>query len=95
VLGKSITIEGVVSTIVRVMPAGFAPFYGAHIDLWEPINPANARYSARVDPWLKPIARSKPGVAMEQAQVEMDVIARRLRWTRWWRCATNKKPGRS
>ena len=78
VLGKSITIEGVVSTIVGVMPAGFAPFYGAHIDLWQPINPENARYSARIDHWLTPIARLKPGVSMEQAQVEMNVIARRL-----------------
>jgi putative ABC transport system permease protein len=78
VLGKSITIEGVVSTIVGVMPAGFAPFYGAHIDLWQPINPQNARYSARIDHWLTPIARLRPGVTMEQAQVEMDVIARRL-----------------
>ena len=60
------------------MPAGFAPFYGAHIDLWEPINPENARYSARIDHWLTPIARLKPGVTMEQAQVEMNVIARRL-----------------
>ncbi len=78
VLGKSITIEGVVSTIVGVMPAGFAPFYGMHIDLWIPINPENARYSARIDHWLTPIGRLKPGVTMEQAQVEMDVIARRL-----------------
>ena len=28
VLGKTLNIEGVVSTIVRVMPAGFAPFFG-------------------------------------------------------------------
>jgi putative ABC transport system permease protein len=78
VLGKSITIEGVVSTIVGVMPDGFAPFFGQHIDLWQPINPLNARYSARIDHWLTPIARLKPGVSMEQAQVEMDVIAHRL-----------------
>src|ERR1700730_2077804 len=78
VLGKSRAIEGVVSTIVGVMPAGFAPFYGGHIDLWEPINPENARYSARIDHWLTPVARLKPGVTMEQAQVEMNVIARRL-----------------
>ena len=78
VLGKSIAIEGIVSTIVGVMPAGFAPFYGQPIDVWQPINPENSRYSARIDHWLMPVARLKPGVSMEQAQQEMDVIARRL-----------------
>ena len=78
VLGKSFNIEGVVSTVVGVMPPGFAPFYGAKIDIWEPINPQSARYSQRIDHWLMPIARLKPGVTLEQAQVEMDVIARRL-----------------
>jgi predicted permease len=78
VLGKSFNIEGVVSTVVGVMPAGFAPFYGGKIDLWEPINPESARYSQRIDHWLMPIARLKPGVNLEQAQVEMDGIARRL-----------------
>jgi putative ABC transport system permease protein len=78
VLGKSFTIEGIVSTIVGVMPEGFTPFFGQSIDLWQPINPENARYSGRIDHWLRPIARLKPGVTMAQAQLEMDVIARRL-----------------
>jgi putative ABC transport system permease protein len=78
VLGRTLNIEGVVSTIVGVMPPGFAPFYGFPIDLWQPINPANARYNARFDHWLMPVARLKPGVTLAQAQAEMDVIARRL-----------------
>src|SRR6202008_1379641 len=79
VLGKSFNIEGIVSTVVGVVPAGFAPFYGSRIDLWQPINPANPRYSARIDHWLMPVARLKPGVTIGQAQVEMDVIASRMR----------------
>ena len=78
VLGKTLNIEGVVSTIVGVMPAGFAPFYGFPIDFWQPINPANGRYNARFDHWLMPVARLKPGVTLAQAQADMDVIARRL-----------------
>jgi predicted permease len=78
VLGRSFNIDGVVSTIVGVMPPGFAPFYGGRIDLWEPINPESARYSNRIDHWLMPVARLKPGVTRAQAQNEMDVIARRL-----------------
>jgi putative ABC transport system permease protein len=78
VLGKTFTIQGVVSTVVGVMPAGFAPFYGDQIDMWQPINPESSRYAERIDHWLMPVARLKPGVTLAQAQVEMDVIARRL-----------------
>src|ERR1700746_1818956 len=80
VLGKSFTNHntGIASTVVGVMPPGFAPFYGDRIDLWQPINPANARYAARQDHWLMPVARLKPGVTLARAQAEMDVIARQL-----------------
>jgi putative ABC transport system permease protein len=78
VLGKTLNIAGSISTVVGVMPPGFAPFYGGTIDLWEPINPASPRYSARQDHWLMPVARLKPGVTLEQAKTEMDVIAGRL-----------------
>ena len=78
VLGKTMNIEGVVSTIVGVMPQGFAPFYGYPIDVWQPINPANPRYNARFDHWLMPVGRLKPGVTLAQAQADMDVIAHRL-----------------
>ncbi|MGA9182552.1 MAG: ABC transporter permease [Candidatus Acidiferrales bacterium] len=78
VLGKSVNIEGVASTIVGVMPPGFAPFYGYPIDIWQPINPANKRYNARFDHWLMPVGRLKPGVTLGQAQADMNVIAQRL-----------------
>src|ERR1700680_3171413 len=78
VLVKFFNVDGVVSTVVGIMPAGFDPFYGDRIELWIPIDPANARYSERVEHWLMPIARLKPGVTLADAQLEMDVIARRL-----------------
>src|SRR3984893_11291684 len=78
VLGKTIIIEGVVSTVVGVMRPHFSPFYGGRIDLWIPINPASGRYSARIDHWLMPVARLKAGVTLAQAQTGMDVVAHRL-----------------
>src|SRR6266853_640925 len=78
VLGKSFSIEGVVSTIIGVMQPHFAPFFGNRIDLWVPINPASTRYSTRIDHWLMPVARLKPGLTIPQAQTEMDLISRRL-----------------
>ena len=78
VLGKTFNIQGVVSTVVGVMPAGFAPFYGDRIDLWQPINAESTRYSERLDHWLMPVARLKPDVTVAQAQLEMNMIARRI-----------------
>jgi len=78
VLGKSVNVERVVSTIVGVMPPGFAPFYGGTIDLWVPINAASPRYSARQDHWLMPVARLKRGVTIAQAQLDMNVVAKQL-----------------
>jgi putative ABC transport system permease protein len=78
VLGKTFAIEGVVSTIVGVVQPRFAPFYGESVDLWVPINAASSRYSARIDHWLMPVGRMKPGVTLAQAQTEMDVVAHRL-----------------
>jgi putative ABC transport system permease protein len=90
-LGKTFTVQGVVSTVVGVMPAEFTPFYGDRIDLWQPINPESSRYAERADHWLMPVARLKPGVTLAQAQVEMDVIARRLEQSY---PATNKDVGK-
>jgi putative ABC transport system permease protein len=78
VLGKTLTIEGVLSTIVGVMQPHFSLFFGSSIALWIPINPASGRYSARIDHWLMPVARLKKGVTLEQAQTEMDLVASRL-----------------
>lgn len=84
VLGKTLRIEGVVSNIVGVMPAGFTGFapwyspstYGLATEVWKPVNPEKARYAKRLDHWFMPLARLKPGVTVAQAQLEMDVIAR-------------------
>jgi putative ABC transport system permease protein len=76
VIGKAFHVSGVISTVVGIVP-DFEPFF-PEIDLWQPINAESTRYSERADHWLMPVARLKPGVTREQAQVDMDVIARRL-----------------
>ena len=78
ILGKSVNIERIVSTIVGIMPASFEPFYGRRVDLWIPINASSARYTARQDHWLMPVGRLKPNETMAQAQLEANLIARRL-----------------
>lgn len=77
VLGKRLKLSGIASTVVGVMPEGFAPFYGGTI-IWQPVNPESKRYADRSDHWLTAIARLKPGVTLAQAQAEMNAIAHRL-----------------
>jgi putative ABC transport system permease protein len=77
VLGKTLKLSGMPSTVVGVMPEGFAPFDGVTM-IWQPVNPESQRYADRSDHWLIPIARLKPSVTQVQAQAEMDAIAHRL-----------------
>jgi predicted permease len=82
VLGKTFRVEGVISTVVGVMPAGFETFeqyyQGTSVDVWQPPDPEKAMFVKRTDRWWLPVARLKPEVTMAQAQAEMDVIARGL-----------------
>lgn len=82
VLGKIFRIDDVVSTVVGVMPAGFKTFgpwvMGRQVDVWQPINPEDARYASRGGFFILPLARLKPGVTLEQAQSEIDVLAEAL-----------------
>jgi predicted permease len=82
VLGKTFRIDDVVSRVIGVMPAGFKTFgpwfTGKRADVWQPVNPEDARYANRVGFWILPLARLKRGVALSQAQVEMDVLAQAL-----------------
>ncbi len=78
VLGQTFKISGVLSTVVGVMPPSFGTFYGDPLDLWVPINAESSRYSERKDHWLFAVGRLKPDGTQNQAQTEMNVIARRL-----------------
>jgi putative ABC transport system permease protein len=82
VLGKTFRLDDVVSTVVGVMPAGFKTFgpwfTGKRADVWQPVNPEDARYANRGGFWIVPLARLKRGVTLPQAQLEMDVLAQAL-----------------
>lgn len=82
VLGKTFRIDDVVSTAVGVMPADFKTFgpwfTGKRADVWRPANPEDARYASRGGFWIVPLARLKRGVTLQQAQLEMDVLAQAL-----------------
>lgn len=78
VIGRTFDMQGSVATVVGVMPADRGTIWDGKLDMWLPVDPNSNRFAARIDHWLMPIGRLKPGVTLAQAQVEMNVIAERL-----------------
>jgi putative ABC transport system permease protein len=78
ILGKTIPLSGNVYTIVGVMPAGFASPRD-HIEAWTAVhvsNPLAANF--RGVHFLRTYGRLAPGVSLEQARAEMQLIDKTL-----------------
>jgi len=78
ILNQTISLSGKAYTILGVMPAGFE-FQNS--DVWLPVGPYSAQSSWQKrdnHPGLFGLARLKPGVTLEKARVNLDVIAVRL-----------------
>ncbi len=70
VLGTTVTVDGVQSTVVGVMPAGFD--FPEKTQLWRPLDIRLNSHSS----FLRPVVgRLKAGVSREQAQVQLDAWA--------------------
>ena len=78
IVGKQATISGRQRTIVGVMPPGFH-FLDNQVRAWMPIalDPA-INYRETTGRFLRVVARLKPGVAIQQAQAELNGIAKQL-----------------
>jgi putative ABC transport system permease protein len=76
ILGKTLRLDGVETTIIGVMPPGFS-FFDDNIDFWGPsaITPTQMQSTAA---FLVIGARLKPGMSIRQAQTEMEGIAKQL-----------------
>jgi putative ABC transport system permease protein len=80
ILNQPVNLDGVSYMVVGVMPAGFV--FPDPVDIWVPLAPFSSTPSYQQDrnnhPGLEGVARLKPGATLEQAQTEMDMIAKRL-----------------
>ncbi|PYJ85766.1 MAG: ABC transporter permease, partial [Verrucomicrobia bacterium] len=78
VLGQKVTISGRIYTIVGVMPPGFH-FLNDQVQVWRPLALEPAQdYRKTSGRFLRCVGRLAPGVTVEQAQSELNVIARQL-----------------
>ncbi len=78
IVGSVITLNGVPSTIVGVMPPGFAFPVAEGPDVFAPIGLDATNSCGRGCVTLRSIARLGPGVNLQQAQSSMDALAARL-----------------
>ena len=76
VIGRSVRLDGTPRTIVGVMPAGFR--FPSQTDLWVPMASVFGMSDNREWRADQAIGRLKPGATVQQAQVEMTLIARQL-----------------
>jgi putative ABC transport system permease protein len=77
VVGKAITLDAESYTVVGVMPAGFQ-FPKRDTEVWTPIAFTPDELSNRGGHTMNVIGRLKPNVTVEQAEAEMQTVARRL-----------------
>jgi predicted permease len=75
-LGKAITLDGALYTVVGIMPPGVQ--YPPLTELWTPLTITPEAAHERAYRYLRVLARLKPGITLRQAQTEMNTIAARL-----------------
>jgi predicted permease len=81
-IGKTVTIDGLNHTVVGIMPPGFDLPYNVPSavfasDVWIPLG-AHPEREDRGSPNYRVLARLKPGITIQQAQANIEAIARGL-----------------
>ena len=84
IIGGKLLLDQLPFTVVGIAPAGFGGVYaGISRDMWVPLHaldrfkPNPQRWHDTFSSWLMIAGRLRPGVSLEQAQAELDVIHRR------------------
>jgi putative ABC transport system permease protein len=79
IIGKAVTLNDEMWTVVGIMPAGFRfPQSVDPVDLWVPAMVRSTARTKRAHHYLGVIARLKPGLSLDHAQAELNALARRM-----------------
>ena len=76
IVGKTVKLGTVNTTIVGVMPEGFA--FPANERIWMPLRVDGSVLAPRTGPSVQFFGRLAPGASMKEAQAELDLIGARL-----------------
>ncbi len=79
ILNQQLTLNGKSYTVIGVMPQGFQ--FPSRAEMWVPVGQLSGQASWKSrgnHPGLYGVARLKPGVSLEQAQAEMNLIGSNL-----------------
>jgi predicted permease len=76
VIGRTLRVDGVPTEVIGVMPAGFR--FRQDVEIWMPMREDDQFIAERGKTNWGVIGRLAPGVSIEEAQSEVDVIAARL-----------------
>jgi putative ABC transport system permease protein len=74
VVGSAVKLDGVVNTVIGVMPAGFRYPLSVNGALYQPFHLPQTRSTNRGQHFLPMVGRLKPGVTVEQAQADMQHV---------------------
>jgi putative ABC transport system permease protein len=72
IVGRSLTLNGVDTTVVGIAPASLSTLSNG--DMWIPLTIDPPR-EIRLNHVILAVGRLRPGVTLEQAQAEMEVVA--------------------
>lgn len=75
VVGRTVRLGNSTSTVVGVMPEGFA--FPVNHRFWVPLRPDALAYGRRQGPPIQIFGRLAPGVTLEEAQAELSALGRR------------------
>ena len=75
VLGRTVKLGTTTATVVGVMPEGFG--FPVNQRIWAPLRVDAAAIAPRTGPSLQVFGRLAPGVSMDEAQAELNVIGAR------------------
>jgi predicted permease len=75
VVGRTVRLGGARSTVVGVMPDGFA--FPARHSFWAPLRLNVRSYERRAGPGIRIFGRLAPGVTLDEAEAELAAVGRR------------------
>ena len=78
VVGRQVMLDNESHTVIGVMPREFR-FPSSDAQLWTSLRFTEQDYVDRGDNWMNAVGRLRPGVALEQARAELELVAAQLR----------------